>query len=124
MKALFILAALLAHSAEQEPLICGFQEKADCQPGAMCRTADASRMMTTLNFEKHTYQRCDDKGCDTYQVVASGDFEKYRTFELPGRGAFVKLSPDNHITEVVSLGHMVLVSQGMCFSKSEIDREK
>ncbi len=52
----------------------------------------------------------------------SGDYKKYTTFEMVGRGGFSKLGPDGDWAEAVSLGGMIVVSHGMCIRSSALEK--
>ena len=90
---------------------CTFSSKVQCE-GERC--APSTPTIHLIIYPKYeVYQRCDKKGCDDYraQFTRSGAF---LVAELPGRGAFVKISDDLAATEVVTLGHAVIVDRGQC----------
>ena len=66
-----------------------------------------------LDFPMQTYQRCDDKGCDTHQLAktSSGIY----TVAAPSAGAFLKaLNDGRSYVEVASLGFDIHLSYGAC----------
>lgn len=95
---------------------CDFDERQQCAPTAGCR-ALAGRTWILLYPSDDMYWRCgtSDKlgDCDRYKAAGAASGE-YRTFDLPGRAAFVKIGPDLSATEVVTLMDMVIVSYGKC----------
>jgi hypothetical protein len=103
-------AAALPLSAE--PLACRWATKQQCDPTAPCRPA-ANNVWATADVGAKRYQRCDRQGCDTYDAAVS-TAGAYTTFDLVGRGVFMKVGANGAATEVVSLGNSVLVSQGRC----------
>lgn len=121
--AFICLAAVSAAPPPDDSLWCAFTQKDDCQPGRACISADPEAVTARIDQRRHLYFRCEGAKCDSYGYVESGDYKNYRTLEMPGRGAFAKIGPDNQITEVVSLGHMALVSQGMCFTDRELNKK-
>lgn len=68
-----------------------------------------------LDFTRHTYSRCDEKGCDTYgsRVVSGGIFT---TADLAGTGGtFVKVLNDgSEYVEVVTMFLAVQQNFGSC----------
>lgn len=70
---------------------------------------------------KARYSRCDRHGCDAYEADTynSGDF---LLIELPGRTTFAKVGPDGSWTEVVSLGHEVILARGQCMIEQPSSR--
>jgi len=106
------VTASLSNVAQAEPLTCHWANKQQCDPNSACRPS-VNKVWATVDATAKRYQRCDSKGCDSYdaEVSASG---VYTTFDLPGRGVFMKIGPEGAATEVVSLGNSVLVSQGTC----------
>lgn len=121
----FLLATIATSSAiakiPDEPLLCGTEQKQVCGPGRACQAVDGSKSFVRIDLSKNIYTRCDGKSpCDTYNVVRSGDYEKYVTIELTGRGAFAKIGPNMDFMEVVSLGGAAFVSHGTCFTEREV----
>ena len=100
-------------SVQAESLVCRWQQKQQCEPGSACGALDATKMFVRVDPASGTYERCDSRGCDAY----TASFTKsgaYTIIDLPGRGMFAKMGPGGSATEVVSLGHSVLISQGRC----------
>lgn len=62
---------------------------------------------------ERTYTRCDARGCDEWRATfnRSGFF---LNVELRGRAAFARMGDDLSFSEVMTLGHVVLVSHGRC----------
>lgn len=74
--------------------------------------------MVKLDRDGGRYERCNLDGtkCDTYPAdfVASGVF----TSAIPrGRATFSRYTSDGEITEVVTLGHDVMVNRGRCVAR-------
>jgi hypothetical protein len=111
-KALLLAATLIPAGAAATPLRCTWTERSACGPENGCRPVPAATW-ALLDVDGREYQRCDAKGCDAYSAVISRS-GAYTLVDLPGRGMFAKLGDDGRATEVVSLGHGVLVSQGRC----------
>ncbi|WP_128082243.1 hypothetical protein [Sphingomonas sp. Ant20] len=81
------------------------------------------KFLVIIDDTRNTYTRCDKPdrdSCSTYDMVKSGDYKKYMTFEMSGRGGFSKIGPDGDWAEAVSLGGMIVVSHGMCFRESAL----
>lgn len=114
MKVALLFAALvvLPQLAEAEPSVCRWTKKQQCDPTAPCRPA-VNKVWATADATAKRYERCDANGCDSYdaEVSTAGAFT---TFDLTGRGVFMKIGPNGLATEVVSLGNSVLVSHGTC----------
>ena len=112
LKLMVAVSALLASPVTAKPMTCRWTSKQQCDPGAACRPA-INRVWATADVTGKRYQRCDRNGCDSYDAEVS-TAGAYTTFDLIGRGVFMKLGPDAVATEVVSLGNSILVSHGTC----------
>lgn len=111
-KLIVIASALISTPLIAQPMTCRWITKQQCDPGAACRPA-TNKVWATADIAAKRYQRCDTNGCDTYEAAVS-TAGSYTTFDLVGRGLFMKIGPNNAATEVVSLGNSILVSQGTC----------
>jgi hypothetical protein len=66
-----------------------------------------------IDFDQHSYSRCDQNGCDTGDVgsTSSSGF----TFIEPGGGAFLKVDNRNgEFVDIVTMGTGVTTSFGVC----------
>lgn len=99
--------------APAKTLKCTWTEKQQCAPQQSCRPAPLG-LWSKIDLKKRKYQRCDRNGCDTYDATVQVDRAAFTNIDLPGLGVFVKIGPDRRGTEVVSLGNVILVSQGRC----------
>jgi hypothetical protein len=104
-----------AGPATASEFVCNAAEKQLCSPGKGCQAGIVTVYST---FEatapgKARYSRCDRNGCDEFEANTynSGVF---LLIELPGRAVFAKVGPDGSWTEVVSLGHELIVTHGRC----------
>lgn len=111
----WIAAFVLAAPASAAEFVCNASEKQLCSPGQGCQKGPVT---VFAKFEatapgKARYSRCDRNGCDTFEADthSSGAF---LLIEIPGRGTFAKVGPDGSWTEVVSLGHEVILAHGRC----------
>ncbi len=126
--ALLVCAASLWSSnaiAASDPFFCSPERKQICNYNNPCETVAFGEFLVIIDDETNTYLRCDKpdrKSCDTYSMVKSGDYKKYTTFEMVGRGGFSKLGPDGDWAEAVSLGGMIVVSHGMCIRSSALEK--
>jgi len=71
------------------------------------------RYWMELDFDAHTYTRCDQNGCNTKDVgtSAAGAF----TLIEPGDGAFMKIAnADFEFVDVATMGTGVATSFGIC----------
>lgn len=111
-KTLAAALALLAAPAGAEMMGCRWSIKQQCDPDKACRALPNTTWAIADADTRH-YQRCDQSGCDDYssEVSTAGAFT---TFDLVGRGVFMKLGADGAATEVVSLGNSVIISHGRC----------
>ena len=105
----------LAEPATAAEFICNASEKQHCSPGQGCQKGVVA---VFAKFEatapgKARYSRCDRNGCDTYEADTFGS-GAFLLIELPGRATFAKVGPDGSWTEVVSLGHEVMLAHGQC----------
>ncbi len=67
-----------------------------------------------LDFRAQQYQRCDSKGCDTYQMIHSGS-GIYTIIEPNNSGTFMKVVNDgSEFMEVATLGTSSFTSLGRC----------
>ena len=115
-KLIVAVSTLLASPVAAEPMTCRWTSKQQCDPGAACRPA-INKVWAPADVTGKRYQRCDRNGCDTYDATVS-NAGAYTTFDLVGRGVFMKIGPDAAATEVVSLGNSVLVSHGTCLPQA------
>lgn len=92
---------------------CTFSTRNACDSTGSCRPINASISSVRIFADERAYLRCDRGGCDEWRgtFTRSGGF---LNVELQGRAAFAKMSDDLSFTEVVTLGHMVIVSHGRC----------
>ena len=108
-----IITIFFAANAKAFSLRCDISTKWNCSKSG-CKTA-TSTIHNLINFSTAKYSRCDEKGCDSYdmEVVQSGAF---LNISLPKKSMLAKLGGNNleHFTEVVTLGTGVLVSHGQC----------
>lgn len=108
-----------------DPYFCSPERKEACNSDKPCETVPAGRFLVILNEAENSYTRCDKPdraACSTYSMVKSGDPKGYTTYEMVGRGGFSKVGPNGEWAEAVSLAGMVIVSHGMCFRESELNR--
>lgn len=113
VRLLALIFAGLPAAASAQTMLCRWSDKQQCDPGVPCRSMSPS-VWATADAAAKRYQRCDHNGCDTYDAVVTVGPGAYTTFDLIGRGVFMKVGPGRKATEVVSLGNSVLVSQGTC----------
>lgn len=99
--------------AQSKPLMCKWTEKQQCDPKIGCRTIGITTY-AKIDLAGRRYERCDKRGCDTYVANVSGGVGKFTNVDVTGSGMFLKIGPEGNSTEVVSLGNMVLISQGIC----------
>lgn len=79
---------------------------------ATCRSTQPT-VTVFLDFPMQKYQRCDEKGCTTYQLskTSSGIY----TVATPSEGAFLKaLNDGRSFVEVATLGFDIHLSYGAC----------
>jgi hypothetical protein len=95
------------------PLNCQWAEKSQCDPTKGCKPITITTYAKFNRLAK-IYERCDRRGCDSYTANVSVVENGFTKIDVTGRGMFVNLAPDGVATEVVSLGNMILVSQGIC----------
>lgn len=117
------VAALAARAvrAETAPTVeCRPAEKFVCQMGQSCVGGGPGNIGPIdawanlyVSSEATVYERCDSKGCDPWPAVSSMSGETI-VVEIPGRGAFAKISPNGSWTEVVSQSTTVFVTYGYC----------
>jgi len=66
-----------------------------------------------LNFDRYSYSRCDQNGCDSTEVGTSSG-AGYTLIE-PGGGAFMKIDNENgDFVDVATMGTGVTMSFGVC----------
>lgn len=71
------------------------------------------RYWMELDFERHTYARCDQNGCNTEEVGTSSGAGF--TLIEPGGGAFMKIANDNgEFVDVATMGTGLATSFGLC----------
>lgn len=115
--AAILMAALPAQAIAAPPTDltyeCTFTSKVQCGISGECERLLPTTVHIVLAPRDGTYQRCDSRGCDTYRAAftPSGD---YLNATVPQRAMFAKVSNDFQVTEVVSLGHVVIVAHGQC----------
>lgn len=103
------IGASAAHGAEMQ---CRITVKFSC--AAESCDLISTTVFNRIDMARGAYARCDPSGCEWYQasVTASGQFIG---IEVPGRGVAAKIGVGtNSFHEVVSLGHQVYVSFGIC----------
>jgi hypothetical protein len=108
-----VLAACVIQQASASPITCRWKAKQQCDPGEACKTVPPA-VWTIVDPQAKRYQRCDPRGCDTYEAVVTVGPGAFTVYELIGRGVFLKTGLGGSATEVVSLGNSVLVSHGVC----------
>ena len=94
-------------------------DQLNCRPqtGRVCGPAGCKDLKpvtwTVWEPGSGNYQRCDDKGCDTYkaQVNYSG---AWANVAVPDRAMFSKLTASGQFVEVVSQNDAVWVYHGQC----------
>jgi hypothetical protein len=109
--------------AASDPFFCSPSRKEICNYDKPCALEAIGKFLVIIDDTRNTYTRCDKPdrdSCSTYDMVKSGDYKKYMTFEMSGRGGFSKIGPDGDWAEAVSLGGMIVVSHGMCFRESAL----
>ena len=99
--------------AQEKPKVCQWAEKSQCDPMKGCKPITIT---THAKFDHigRVYERCDRRGCDSYTANVSIVQNGFTKIDVAGRGMFVNIAPDGVATEVVSLGNMILISQGIC----------
>lgn len=97
------------------PMTCRWTTKQQCDPDAACKPA-LNKVWAVADASRRRYSRCDRNGCDGYDATVTVGPGAFTTFDLIGRGVFMKIGPAGRATEVVSLGNSVLISQGTCRS--------
>ena len=117
MTRLFLVAvtllALLPNRVLAAPLRCTWIQKHQCEPNKPCKVIPA-KTFAKIDLQNKQYSRCDRLGCDDYDAnISSGD-GMFTNIDVTGRGMIVKIAPDQSSTEVVTLGNVVLISQGKC----------
>lgn len=93
---------------------CDATQKWWCELPDGCEASDPQTVWIEVDFGDQTYQRCDQSGCDSYEmtVVERGIFTY---LNLPGHpDTFMKLGFGNFFVEVVSQGVSVGNSFGVC----------
>lgn len=114
-----VAALALAVPATAAEFVCNASKKQHCSPGHGCQkgVVTVSAKFEATGPGKARYSRCDRTGCDTYEAdtYTSGTF---LLIELPGRATFAKVGPDGAWTEVVSLGHELILAHGQCAIES------
>ena len=91
---------------------CTPTKRYDCSFGGC--TANKPSVWLLLDFRENTYARCDDKGCDKYNMVPSAS-GIYTVISLLAAGSFMKVENDGRTyVEVASLGPSVVTNFGSC----------
>lgn len=111
--------------AASDPFFCSPERKQICNYDKPCDTVASSEFLVIIDDATNLYTRCDKpdrKACDSYNMVRSGDYKGYTTFEMVGRGGFSKIGPEGDWAEAVSLAGMIVVSHGMCFRESALKK--
>ena len=112
--ALIVLINLsVATKADATSIRCDIATKWSCSETG-CKTATPT-IYNLMNFDTAKYSRCDQKGCDAYEVTVTRS-GNYLNILAPQKSMLAKLGGSNleHFTEVVTLGTVVLVSHGKC----------
>ena len=112
-------------AAASDPFFCSPSRKEICNFDKPCAPGVIGEFVVIIDDTSNTYTRCDKPeraSCSTYDMVKSGDYKKYMTFEMSGRGGFSKIGPDGDWSEAVSLGGIIVVSHGMCFRDSALKK--
>ncbi len=111
--------------AANDPRFCSPERKQICNYDKPCETVPAGEFLVIIDDATNLYTRCDKPdriACDSYNMVKSGDYKGYQTFEMSGRGGFSKLGPNGDWAEAVSLAGMIVVSHGMCYRESALKK--
>ena len=107
-----VLVAIVAGSASAALMTCSISKKLVCD-GATCQEVPPT-IRVELDSDAGTYRRCDDRGCDDFQVFV-GTSGRYSNFALPSGGFIAKVSFDgSEFLEVATLGTRTFVSHGRC----------
>lgn len=130
LKRIAMIAALGSLWGEQataasDPFFCTPTRKQICNYDKPCETVPTGEFVVVIDDVRNSYTRCDKPDpatCTTYDMVKSGDYKKYITFEMSGRGGFSKIGPDGDWAEAVSLGGMIVVSHGLCSRGSALQK--
>jgi len=113
MRFAVILCALLASPAAAETMTCRITAKHSCDPASGCRSI-LPGVWNVLDVTRHTYARCDARGCDTYDASFSRS-GAFIVIDIPTRGMVAKVAADrSSFLEVATLGMTALNSFGAC----------
>jgi hypothetical protein len=116
MRAIIVGSLVLATATQSTaaPKKCEWSEKQQCAPGTGCKAMPITTY-ATIDLTAKRYSRCDRKGCDTYDAnVSGGGAKTFFNVDVTARGMLMKISPEGRSTEVITLGNVVLISQGIC----------
>jgi hypothetical protein len=90
----------------------------ECKPARVdaceARGCKEGEPVVTVRWEPgRSYQRCDGKGCDSYQphVSYSGIWTE---ISLPENGTLAKIDADGRYVEVATINDAVLIYRGQC----------
>src|SRR5262249_25525019 len=108
----FLAATLIPWAAYANEITCEIHEAYACQPKAGC-IKHVSGSINRVDPDRKKYIRCDQKGCDEYdmKLVRSGE---YALIEVSGRGMLAKINTAGSFMEVVTLMDQALISYGTC----------
>ena len=108
----FLAATLIPWAAYANELTCEIHEAYTCRPKAGC-IKHVSGATNRIDSDRKKYTRCDQKGCDEYdmKLVRSGE---YALIEVSGRGMLAKINTAGSFMEVVTLMDQALISYGTC----------
>lgn len=102
----------IAGPAVAAPMTCIISKKFVCD-GATCQEVPPT-IRVELDREAGTYRRCDDQGCDDFQVFVTTSGQ-YSNFAIPSGGFIAKVSFNgSEFLEVATLGTRTFVSHGRC----------
>ena len=102
---------LVSAPAVAAQMTCSISEKHHCETGSGCQ-----RMVNTISVridrDRKTYSRCDESGCDTFevQISQSGDFYNINLANVLAKVSTV----DRSLVEVATFDLRTYVSFGAC----------
>jgi hypothetical protein len=109
-----LAVAVSASPAAATKMLCTWVQKHECAPTSGCKPVKITTY-AKVDLTARRFERCDKQGCSSFSAnVSKGVGGSFTNVDVTGSGMFLKLSSELTATEVVSLGHMILVSQGKC----------
>ena len=106
------VSVVLASEVVAAQLRCDIQSKVRCSSTGC--TDSVLGLWNLIDLEGGRLSRCDQKGCDHYQMVVTRS-GIYLNLEVPGRAMLAKMTMDgSDYLEVATIGTTALISHGSC----------